>query len=296
MKAGFSQFDVTPLEGFMPGEGLPFWARGEARCPLYANAVALGGKETVILISVDALSFFKDRTDDLRARISAATGVPVANIMIAATHTHTGASGYEPNSGAPGEPLVAKYTDDGIVKVAVEAFQTMTEGFSIGSAKGTENRMSFNRDCILDDGTIRSIPGKANKDRIVGYLGEVDYDVHVMRVQGADGKPAAFIVNYANHPDNDNTKRYHFSADFPGFLRQNLQATYGEDTVVVFYADHYNYYMMAMYASSYGNSSTGTSTMELDKDRYYYGVLNGPESAGAKPQLKLTFSAPKTAE
>ena len=54
--------------------------------------------------------------------------------------------------------------------------------------------------------------------------------------------------------------------------------------------------MMAMYASSYGNSSTGTSTMELDKDRYYYGVLNGPESAGAKPQLKLTFSAPKTAE
>ena len=129
---------------------------------------------------------------------------------------------------------MAKYTDEGIIKVAVEAFQSMTEGFSIGSAKGIEDRMSFNRDCILDDGTIRSIPGKANKDRIVGYLGTVDYDVHVMRVQNADGKPAAFIVNYANHPDNDNKNRIKFSADFPGYLRQNLQATYGEDTVVVF--------------------------------------------------------------
>jgi hypothetical protein len=55
--------------------------------------------------------------------------------------------------------------------------------------------------------------------------------------------------------------------------------------------------MMAMYASSYGNSSSSDqSSIELDKDRYYYGVLNGPDATGAKPQLKITFSAPKTAE
>lgn len=235
MKAGFAQFDVTPLEGFMPGEGLPFWARGEARCPLFANAAAFAGeKETVILVSLDALSLSSKRADELRARISAETGVPASHVLLAATHTHTGASSYDENSGAPGEPFVAKYTDNGVVKVAVEAFRNMTEGFSLGTGKGEEKRMSFNRDCILDDGTIRSIPGKANKDRIVGYLGEVDYDVHVMRVDGADGKPAAFIVNYANHPDNDNTRRTHFSSDFPGFLRQNLQEIYGKDTVVLF--------------------------------------------------------------
>ena len=62
-------------------------------------------------------------------------------------------------------------------------------------------------------------------------------------------------------------------------------------------SNYYNYYMMAMYASSYGNnSSSNTSSIELDKDRYYYGVLNGPEAAGAKPQIKITFSAPKNAE
>ena len=235
MKAGFAQFDVTPIEGFMPGEGLPFWARGEARCPLFASAAAFAGeKESVILVSLDALAIFTDRADNLRARISEKTGVPVSHILLAATHTHTGASGYEPNSGAPGEPYVAKYTDDGIVTAAVQAFQNMKEGFAIGTGKGEEKRMSFNRDCILDDGRIVSIPGKHAKDHIVGYLGTVDYDVHVMRVDGEDGKPAAFIVNYANHPDNDNTKRTHFSSDFIGYLRENLKMIYGADVVVLF--------------------------------------------------------------
>ena len=234
MKAGFSQIDFTPLEGFMPGEGLPFWARGTARCPLYANAAAFAGEETVILISVDALHFATERASDLRARISEKTGVPVKNILIATTHTHTGASGYEENSGAPGEPRVAAYTDKCVVHAAVQAFENMKEGFALGTGKGKETRMSFNRDCILDDGRIVSIPGKGAKDQITGYLGTVDQDVHVMRVDGADGSPACFLVNYANHPDNDNTKRTHFSSDYPGFLRENLQMLYGRDVVVLF--------------------------------------------------------------
>lgn len=234
MRAGFAEIDFTPLEGYMPGEGLPFWARGVARCPLYANAAAFGGEETVILVSVDALHLQTDRADDLRARISAQTGVPASHVLLAATHSHTGASGYEENSGAPGEPLVAAYTDKCIVEAAVKAFQNMCEGYTLGTGCGEERRMSFNRDCILDDGRIVSIPGKGAKDHIVGYLGEVDYAVHVMRVDGADGAPACFIVNYANHPDNDNTKRTHFSSDYPGFLRENLKMIFGRDVTVLF--------------------------------------------------------------
>ena len=235
MKAGFANIDFTPIEGFMPGEGLPFWARGEARCPLYANAAAFGGEETVILISADALHFQTDRANDLRAKISEKTGVPVKNVMLAATHTHTGASGYEWNSGAPGEPYVAAYTDKCIVDAAVKAFERMTEGCVIGTGKGEERRMSFNRDCLLDDGRTVSIPGKAAKGHILGYLGEVDYAVHVMRVDNAEGNAVAFLVNYANHPDNDNTKRTHFSSDYPGFLRENLKMIYGRDVVVLFF-------------------------------------------------------------
>lgn len=61
-------------------------------------------------------------------------------------------------------------------------------------------------------------------------------------------------------------------------------------------SNYYNYYMMAMYASAMNSSSSSSSSVELDKDRYYCGILNGPEAEGAKPQLKITFSVPQTAE
>lgn len=235
MRAGFSQIDFTPIEGFMPGEGLPFWAWG-TRCPLLASAAAFAGEEeSVILVSADLLLFSTARANDLRARIGAATGVPTSHIMLAATHTHTGASDYAEFYGTPGEPEVAAYVDACIVKAATEAYQRISDGFSVGTGKGIENRMSFNRDCVMDDGSIVSIPGAAAKDHIVGYLGTVDTDVHVMRVDNAAGEAACFIVNYANHPDNHNTHRNEFSADFPGYLRNNLQRAFGKDTVVLFF-------------------------------------------------------------
>lgn len=73
---------------------------------------------------------------------------------------------------------------------------------------------------------------------------------------------------------------------------------YGYDSYGYGYgSNYYNYLSMAAYASGYYSSGDNTtSSVELDKDRFYACTLNGPESAGARPQLQITFSAPKTAE
>lgn len=66
-----------------------------------------------------------------------------------------------------------------------------------------------------------------------------------------------------------------------------------------------NYYNYMMMASLYGSSSSGSTesiSTDIDKDRYYSAVLNGPEAvtgAGTeecRPTIRITFSAPKTAE
>ena len=61
------------------------------------------------------------------------------------------------------------------------------------------------------------------------------------------------------------------------------------------YNNYYNYLMMAQYASASNSSTTTSSSVELDKDRFYSAVLNGP-GASDSPKLKITFSAPKKAE
>ena len=60
-------------------------------------------------------------------------------------------------------------------------------------------------------------------------------------------------------------------------------------------SNYYNYMMMASYMNSASNSSESIS-IDLDKDRYYNCTLGGPTSDELKPTLKITFSAPKTAE
>lgn len=63
------------------------------------------------------------------------------------------------------------------------------------------------------------------------------------------------------------------------------------------YGNYYNYMMMASYMNSGSNSSESVS-IDLDKDRYYNCILGGPQAAEeeVRPSLKITFSAPKTAE
>lgn len=62
-------------------------------------------------------------------------------------------------------------------------------------------------------------------------------------------------------------------------------------------SNYYNYLMMASYMNA-GSSSSESVSSELDKDRYYRCTLAGPTEAdeALRPTLKITFSAPKTAE
>lgn len=66
------------------------------------------------------------------------------------------------------------------------------------------------------------------------------------------------------------------------------------------YDNYYNYLMMASYMNSGSSGSSESVSSELDKDRYYRCTLAGPkpadESSSLRPTLKITFSAPKTAE
>ena len=73
---------------------------------------------------------------------------------------------------------------------------------------------------------------------------------------------------------------------------------YGYDSYGYGYNNYYNYMMMASMSGSY---STGEKTSRnIDKDRFYDAVLNGPgypsDNIKDKPRLKITFSAPKSAE
>ena len=234
MLAGFANFDFTPKKGCMPGDFKPMEAEG-ARIPLFANAAAFtSGKDSVIIISMDVLFFKKEGGLEMRSRISEATGVPVDRILIAATHTHTGPSIECDSFSYVYEPETTKLVFGKTVEAGIAAWNNRSE-VKLGVGLGYETRFSFNRGYFLKDGRLVTNGGFDRTD-FEKRAGKVDYSVNVMRVEDNEGKVKAFIVNYANHPDNyRGSQKDMYSADYPGVLRNELKREFGEDIVVLFF-------------------------------------------------------------
>ena len=234
MKAGFAQVEYTPPRGFMPGEFDAYYAKG-AYTPLTANAAAFEENgSAVILISADHLLFHSAYAADIRGRVAAATGLPVDNVLLAATHTHMGPSYDKPCWKSPAEPEIAEVVAHRIATAAVQAYESMREGATLSTATTEEKRFSFCRDVVLADGRIKTNPGY-KRDDILRTCDTPDHAVEILRVE-LEGKPAAILVSFANHPDtNCGRDRNKFCADWPGFMRIALQERYGQDVTVLFF-------------------------------------------------------------
>ncbi len=234
MLAGFAEKEFTPAEGNMPGEFGPYHARGSLT-PLMAHAAALTcGEQSVIFLSMDILFITNELAARIKAEISRRTGVAVEQIILAATHTHTGCATDHPVWGTPPEPETAARAGDIAVEAAVEAFAGRSPA-RYGIGLGYETRFSFCRDWLWDDGSLITNSGYANAHRMQIPLSTPDHSVNVMRIDDAQGQVRCFIVNYANHPDNHlESERWGFSADYPGYLRLALRRRFGSEVCVVF--------------------------------------------------------------
>ncbi len=231
--AGFAEVDITPTElGQMPGGFEPVQAMAVV-APLYSNVAAFtSGDESVILISMDHLSFHEEYGNNVRKRISEATGVPTTNILFAATHTHSGMAVEYQLWFCPPELEDTARAADLTVEAAVRAWESRAP-MQIGTGTTYNSRYSYCRDWYMKDGSIKMNPGVKHSD-LVKPISTPDYYINVMRVDDLDGDIKCFIVNYANHPDctaND----IGYSPDFPGFIRERLKKEYGEDTVVLYF-------------------------------------------------------------
>ncbi len=235
MRAGFAEVDITPKPGNMPGQFSIFKSTEGTIGGLFANAAAFtSGENSVILVSVDALFVSVEQTNEIRKSVFEATGVPCKNILVAATHTHTGGPVCIKTWGTPADHEGAKLTTRGIIEAAISAWNNR-QTVKIGTGKTYDTRFSFNRDYCMDDGFIRTNVGYAKAPNIRGRAGGVDYAVNVMRVDDMSGKAKCFVVNYANHPDNEPFPRNKYSADYIGYMRRELKRIYGDDVIVLYF-------------------------------------------------------------
>ncbi|MCE5347352.1 MAG: neutral/alkaline non-lysosomal ceramidase N-terminal domain-containing protein [Bacteroidales bacterium] len=226
LKAGTGRANITPPVGAITGGNPAIGIDSE----LFAKALVLDdGQARAALVTVDIILLDKKVVAEIRKLIEEMTGIPGSNVMLAASHNHSGPSGvmreawgYHCNI----EPDNI-YIDKLITRIAgavAEACSNMTE-VKIGAGEG---RAPFNINRWIPT------PNGPSGAKWGPYPdGPTDETLSVLRIDRMDGTPLAAVVNFAAHASVANWGKY-LSADFPGFLQETMEKVYDGKMTAMF--------------------------------------------------------------
>jgi hypothetical protein len=244
-KIGAAEIDITaPVGHRMAGYFDERLSTG-IHDPLKAKAIILQQeKERIALVFCDLVGVSLTVTTNARAEASQKTGIPVSNIVICATHSHTGPlfddvrrhyfheTAVEQFGKDPKEKIY--YPDfliERLVKVIVEANKKLHPAqLEVGIAK--QENLAFNRRYWMKNGKVAFNPGQLNPN-IVRPAGPTDPDVGILLARDlGKSKPFAGATVFAMHSDTVGGTKY--SADYAYYIQETLRKEFGKKYISAF--------------------------------------------------------------
>ena len=220
MLAGAAIIDVTPQKPMFL-HGYPHVERISegTHDPLYASALIIDNGEMQIgFCAVDVVFISQKIAARVRSGVHEQTGIPEQNLMISASHTHSGPVTFSDIFYDPvvpkADPEYISYLVKKLVQVYVKAFQKKrVSKIAITTANGTG--VGGNRRSKTD---------------------AIDHEVPVVVLKEAEtDKIFALSTIYCMHPTvlHEDSKLY--SADFPGYTREYIKKEFGKDVILLYH-------------------------------------------------------------
>jgi neutral/alkaline ceramidase-like enzyme len=241
LRAGYAKFDVTPAGPVMlggydlrssPSEGI----HGNDR--LYARALIFEASGVrVAFVEADVIGIRGH--DGFRRKISEATGIPVANILLGDAHNHAA-----PSPDAEAKTEWDRQFAEGLVKAAQQAVANLQP---VRIAAGTgRSRIAMNRRQVkaadsdspltYDENDASQSFGKHKTDKPVlvhefggvvrlgaNPLGPIDDAVQIVRVDTAAGRPLAVMIHYACHGTSLGGRNSKISGEWMGRMQAYVE-------------------------------------------------------------------------
>jgi hypothetical protein len=221
--AGVARADITPPVGIAHAN---WGAQAHERAagvdlPMWATALALSdGTTTTVIVDLDISGLRMENATKVRQAVADRTELPVSNIRLAYTHTHSGPS--TSSSGgwvSGGVELIAGFLENVAAKVAGAAWEACTRLQPARIAAGTgRSAIAVNRRYITPEETV-----------VVGHnwQGPVDHEVKVVRIDDLHEQSLAIIVNYACHPIIVGPYNDLITPDYPGVVKRVVEEATG---------------------------------------------------------------------
>jgi len=239
-RAGAAVVDVTPTNLPIRTTGnLTLTLVNKIHDPLHARALVLDDGSTRLAIAVvDSCMISREDLDEAKLAANRVTGIPVENMLISATHTHTAPAVY----GCHGNDAEAEYRAWLIPRIAdsiARAWRNLRPA-RVGWGRSDLPAFVHCRRWIMRPGTaihpnpaftgqptnlVMMNPGYANTSK-VRQTGPVDPAVTVLSLQTRDGKPLALLANYSTHYANAPSQEISadYFGEFCGRIEKELKA------------------------------------------------------------------------
>lgn len=227
---GFQEVKITPpLHLSLPGYFENRLSTG-VKDDVYAKAMVLISESTnLCVITLDAIGISGQDVRTIRKLIQERIPIPEENIMVAATHTHTGpplADTFQNQR----DDAYCSFLFQKITDAACRAYKSRKR-CQIGLGRGEEKEISFNRRYFMRDGSLITNPPLGDPN-IAEPAGPIDPEIITVCVKDQEGAPLGAIINFACHADIVGGEK--LSADYPGALSRALKRVYGERFVSLF--------------------------------------------------------------
>ena len=232
LRCGFYEREITPPIGSeLPGQYALRVSTGVLD-RLYMKAAAFDdGNNLVALLALDAVDVPDWFCEAIRSRVEDMIGLKDTNLVVCATHTH---------QGIPVGEAIGSHEDKAFLRelsrlaadcvaLAVKALAPCRLSFGTGRVDG----VSFVRDYVLENGEVRTNPGRPPA-RLLRPYSENDPDLPVLFARDEEGNMLGVIYGFACHQDCVGGKE--FTGDYSSEVARRMKARYGQDVVSVYVA------------------------------------------------------------
>jgi len=220
---GYGRVDITPTESVpMAGYGNTAARMStEVRDALYTTCMAFTDAQgdTILLFHNDLIKSHDNITNKARESISIATGIPVGQIMVTATHTHSG-----PDTGNTSQESIVRYNQSLIEWMTHAAIAALVDRkpAQMYTTSTTCQNLNFVRHYQLSDGSYAGDHfGDFDAASIVGHTTQADNTMQLVKFTRTGGKDIV-LVNWQVHPHSYGytTK---LSSDLVGVMRSKVE-------------------------------------------------------------------------
>ncbi|MEZ6046556.1 MAG: hypothetical protein R3C11_13485 [Planctomycetaceae bacterium] len=237
IQAGAYAIDITPEEFPISSAGSMRARQMEgAHDPLHARCLVIDNGHTAVAFAVcDHCMIPRSIMDEAKNRIEKSIGIPASQVLISATHTHTGVTVTPVFEAEVDEPY-CQFMTDKLVEGITTAWEKRKPA-QVGFGSGHDPSQVFNRRWFMESESsdpfgnttdrVRMNPARGSGE-LINPAGPVDPEVAFLSVQTLDGKPLSLLANYSLHYVGGVPAKM-LSADYFGEYATRLAAMLGAD-------------------------------------------------------------------